>query len=203
MEEVKKQVRIAMASNETELQELRQQNEFLRRAVQASSRPLGEDEGPGVRTSVERSRGGVGIEPAPNLVTQRFETPDLQGDPRPLYERAGISGRTPLSAGGPQSVPAGELGGRCDRSVLDGRRLGDQDQSPDRQPGPAQPATADNGAVKDEPLHLLAGAGDEAASASLPRENRLQGYGAQRINRDPHYARLWDRGFGSLCRLAV
>ena len=155
MEEVKKQFRIAMASKDLELQELRQQNEILRRAVQASSRSPGEDGGLDARVSVERSHGGPSRELVPNLSAQRPEAPVPQGDPHLLYGCAGVSGRNPLRAGGPQSVPARDLGGRHDRSVLDGRRPGEQDKHPEPQSGPTQTNAADKGTVVDEPLHLL------------------------------------------------
>ena len=155
MEEVKKQVHLAMASKDLELQELRQQNEALRRAAQQSSRLFGEDGGSDARVSVERPRGSSGGEPVPSFSAQGPEVSVPQGDPHLLYDRAGVSGRIPLRAGGPQSVPVSELGGRHDRSVLDGRRPGEQDQPPEQSPGPAQTTATEKGTVVDEPLHLL------------------------------------------------
>ena len=105
--------------------------------------------------SKEDCIGSLGVEPSLNSAVRESGGQNLQGDPCPLHERANVSGCNPLGAGGPQSVPAGGLGGHPDRRAFDGRRPAAGGQPSDAQSGPAQRSSVDGEARADEPLHLL------------------------------------------------
>ena len=155
MEEVKRQVQLAMADKDTELKELRQQNVLLHRALQASSRLHGGDEGHEQRISLEGSSGGAGNEPGPNPLAWTSNVLSPQEDPRLLYGSAGVSSGNPPGAGELLTVPAGGLGGRLDRGVLDDRRPDPRSQASESQSGPMRRGAADTSTSADEPLQLL------------------------------------------------
>ena len=151
MEEVRKQVQIAMAEKNNELQDLKKQNDLLRRALQSTQQ--GGGEGRDQRASAGRSFERPGNEPGLNSAAQGTGDQSLRGDPRLSYERASISGCNPLGAGGPQSVPAGDPGGHPDHGVSDGRRP--DNQSPEGHFGPAQRSSVEGEVHMGEPLQLL------------------------------------------------
>ena len=155
MEEVKRQVQLAMADKDVELRELRQQNALLMRAVQASTRVAGRDEGQERGASMEGLRGGAGGEPASNPAAWLPCAHVSREDPGPVYGSAGISSGNPPGAGERRKEPVGELGGPLDRGVHDGRRLDSGSQVPEGQFGPTQIGSANVGTGGDEPLHLL------------------------------------------------
>ena len=151
--EVKKQVQLAMAEKDSELRELRQQNERLRRTLQspsaaASGEGVGQDQGflGGGR------HGGLGLEPNPNPASRVPGGPVFQGVPRQVLDSARESGGNLPSAGVPESVPAGCLGGLPERGGQGGGSSGAQEQ---QAYGPMHMPSTSSGAVAEEPLQLL------------------------------------------------
>ena len=153
MEEVKRQVQIAMAEKNNEVQDLQRQNDTLKRALQDSR--LGRSEDRDQRVLAGGSFEGLGNEPGLSSTMQVPGGQTLHGDPGLLYERVGVSGCNPLGVGGPQSVPTGNLGGHPERGDSNGRRPAGEAPSLEGQFGPTQRDPAVGEARADEPLQLL------------------------------------------------
>ena len=120
MEEVKKQVQIAMAGRDTEVKDLKTQNQELKQALEASAQLLNEVMSAGGSSGQgtlprEAREGHPGVEPGRNPVSEglgpkvpREVPPDQGGAPR-------VSEGNPLTWGRPSSSATGAVGGLSDR----------------------------------------------------------------------------------------
>ena len=158
MEEVRRQVQLAMAEKEGEVRELKIQNENLKRALirEQVQVPHGVGCASPQGLSVEGHAERLGMEPKPNSDAQELLGGGrAHGDPRLFYQGAGASGSNPSRAGEQNSVPVGDLGGVPGRGVYGGGRLGSEGKPSIVGPGPMHSDPSGNGAVSGEPLQLL------------------------------------------------
>ena len=151
--EVKKQVQLAMAEKDSELRELKRQNERLRRTLQSSSAVvLSEGSGQGQGLLGGGRQGGLDFESNPNPANREPGGLAPQGVPRQVCSGAQEPGCNLPSAGVPESVPAGCLGGQPGCGGQGGGSSGARGQPA---LGPTHMSSASSGAVAEEPLQLL------------------------------------------------
>ena len=157
-EEVRRQVQLAMAEKNSEVKELKNQNEALKQAIEQQIRLQSSGGREHAQGFPERGQAGrVGFESTPMPAAQELRAGGVPDELHRLSQGAGISGGNPLSAGDHVSVPEGVLGGLPDRRVQHDRRseLGSKFLPADGS-GPMHTGPSGNsGAVMDEPLQLL------------------------------------------------